>query len=134
MENQSENGRVRAWVLVEADDAPRFARQLYKALGHAGGDEYVLVRADLVKHAHYNVIVPVDAKNPEALRMVVKQIAERVETKSISIAEVLGHNPKPAHDAHGFITAEEKAAGRDPEDPCVEVGRFPKSPGFNAWG
>lgn len=144
---ESKSVRVRAWVLVEAENARDFADRLYEALGHEGGDEYVLVRADHVNHGRYNVIVPVDAESPEALHKVVKQIAKRVETKSISIAEVVDHNPKPPHDANGFITDEEARRGH-PEDglvpgrqkeepsdnPGIVAGRQGESPGHNPWG
>ena len=131
---QNGNGRVRGWVLIQADKPKEFAQGLYEDLGKVGGDEYVLVRADVVEgHTLFNVIVPIDAASREALQGVAEMIGNDYNV-SFSIARVSVHNPKPPHDAHGFITAREKALGSNPDDPCVDVGRFPKSPGHNAWG
>jgi hypothetical protein len=132
MERQTiENGRVRAWVLVWADDPERWARELYEELGHEGGDEYVVVRADVVESFYgYNIVVPVDARDQSTLDSVVKMIRNPKAVKRLAILRVEIHNPYPPQDASGYVTEEEAEAGEEE----VKVGRQDKSPGLNPWG
>jgi hypothetical protein len=130
----SRSERVRAWIFVLADPAPSVMEELYGKLGREGGDAFVVVRADVVDYGPYNVIVPVDAESDGVLHEVEGMIKGHPGVNETLIVRVKRHVPFPPHDAHGFITAREKELGRDPGDPCVDVGRFPKSPGHNAWG
>ena len=128
-EKKTENGRVRAWVLVEAEPAQEVAVGLYKELGHKGDDSFVVVRADVVDF-DYNIIVPVDAESENALSDVVEQIRGMDGVNETVIVRVKEHVPYPPHDAHGYITAQEAEAGQE----TVEPGRQGASPGFNAFG
>jgi len=128
-EKKTENGRVRAWVLVEAEPAQEVAEGLYNALGHEGDDQFVVVRADVVDF-DYNIIVPVDAESEDVLSDVVEQIRGMDGVNETVIVRVKEHVPYPPHDAHGYITAQEAEAGQE----TVEPGRQGASPGFNAFG
>ena len=127
------NGRVRAWVLVRADEAQEVADRI-RVLDPGKGDDFVVVRADVVEGPDgypYNIIVPVDAKNKSKLTDVVERIravdgvSEAVELRAEK------HHPDPPHDAHGYITDQEAGAGTDKD---VKPGRQGASPGANAWG
>lgn len=132
-EHDSRNERVRAWVFVQAKDAKKAAKELYEKLGHEGGDSFVIVRANVVDHSPYNVIVPVDAESRDVLKEVDAMIEGMSGVSSTQIIAVVpgGQVPWPPHDAHGYITPKEHEKGRDQE---AEIGRVPQSPGFNAWG
>jgi len=125
------NERVRAWVFAQAEPAEEVAERLYDKLGHEGGDRFVVVRANIVTGAPYNIVVPVDAESHAVLQEVAAMIQGVSGVKETQVVAVVKHFPWPPHDAHGFITPDEQEAGRDPE---ADVGRFPQSPGFNAWG
>lgn len=130
-QERAENGRVRAWVLVWADDPERWAQELYEALGHEGGDEYVLVRADVIEPFYgYNVVVPVDARDDSTLDSVVDTFPNPEAVRRMAVRRVEVHNPYPPQDASGYVTEEEAEVGA--ED--VKVGRQDKSPGLNPWG
>jgi hypothetical protein len=121
--------RARAWVLIRAESPQSTARQLYEKLGHAGGNRWVVVRADIVDY-HYNILVPVDAESPDVLQEVYGMIQELTGAKETAIMPVVGHTPFPPHVAHGFVTKKEvEAGGID-----TEIGRLGHSPGHNAWG
>jgi hypothetical protein len=129
------SGRVRAWLLIKAIDPESAAATIYGSWGKQGGDDYVVIRADVVD-CDYNVIVPVDAINNGVLRTVVKEIAGIEGIKTITVSKVLQHNPVPSYLAHGYITEVEanyaKEKGLIEPD---EVGRIMKnSPGDNPWG
>ncbi len=128
------NERVRAWVLLQAESAEVVARTLYERLGHEGGNEYVVVRADVVAEPGefgHNIIVPVDAKNELALTAAVNRILEESGASQAVIVRLGQHFPNPPHDAHGYITTEEVEAGRERIE---KPGRQGASPGHNAWG
>jgi len=129
------NERVRAWVLLQAESAEGVAQALYKDLGHEGGDEFVVVRADIVagpSEFAYNVIIPVDAENEDVLRGVVDRIREVSRVNPV-IVTVDQHVPYPPHNAHGYITEYEAGGGKE-EEPPIPAGRQGASPGFNAFG
>jgi len=128
-EKKTENGRVRAWVLVKAEPAQEVAQGLYNELGHEGDDQFVVVRADVVDF-DYNIIVPVDAESEDVLSYVVEQIQGVDGVNETVIVRVKEHVPYPPHDAHGYITAQEAEAGQEP----IEPGRQGASPGANAFG
>jgi hypothetical protein len=136
MDTQSAvSGRVRAWLLIKAIDPESAAATIYGSWGTQDGDEYVVIRADVVD-CDYNVIVPVDAINDGVLRTVVKEIAGAEGVKTITVSKVLKHNPVPSYLAHGYVSEEEaryaEVNGLPGPD---EVGRImKKSPGDNPWG
>lgn len=132
MANQrAESERVRAWVLVRAEEAPNAMQGLYRKLGHEGGQRFVVIRADIVDYQPYNVIVPVDAESEEALQEVSAKIKGHPGVRETVIVRVEKHIPFPPHDAHGYITQQEAGAGKDK---TVEHGRQGASPGYNGWG
>ncbi len=128
----AENERVRAWLLVRAEDAPNSMQGLYRKLGHEGGKHYVVIRADIVDYQPYNVIVPVDAESEEALQEVSALIKGHPGVRETVIARVEKHIPFPPHDAHGYITQQELREGKD--QTIKEYGRQGASPGYNGWG
>jgi hypothetical protein len=130
MEQTAENGRVRAWVLVHADDPEAFAQELYELLGQRGEDDYVVVRADVVNH-RLNVVIPVDAASETDLVRVVKKIAGLEIVRDIAVLRVQMHIPYPPHIAHGYIDEDEFE--RYPEE-GFKPGRQGASPGANPWG
>lgn len=130
-QERGENGRVRAWVFVWADNPERWAQELYEALGHEGGDEYVLVRADVIESFYgYNIVVPVDARDQSALDSVVGMFPNPEAVKRMAVRKVEVHNPYPPQDASGYVTEEEAEVGEEE----VKVGRQDHSPGLNPWG
>jgi hypothetical protein len=134
----SGESRVRAWVLVQAGDPEGVAREFYEERGAAGGDAYVVVRADVIEEGNhpYNLVIPVDAATQGQLEDVVAQVAGRDVTQ-ILILKVKpgGHNPYPPHVAHGYITEEELAARPELRDKeRLEAGRQHSSPGHSPWG
>ena len=124
------NERMRAWVLIQA--SPEVAEQLYDQLGYVGGDDYVVVRADVVEvtEGGFNIVVPVDAANEEQLLIAVEKIKAIPGVENAIIARVTQHIPIPPHLAHGFITEQEARDGKV----SPEFGRLGNSPGGNAWG
>jgi hypothetical protein len=125
------NERVRAWVLIQAD--PEVAAEIHGSLGAAGGDDYVVVRADVVDY-HFNIVVPVDAANEEQLCVAVCEIRKIKGVGATLVIPVTEHNPDPPHKAHGYISEEEANAYWPPDEPDFEPGRQGSSPGGNAWG
>jgi hypothetical protein len=128
-EERTGNGRVRAWVLVQAEPAQRVAEGIYKELGHEGGDSFVVVRADVVDYS-YNIVIPVDAESQDRLYQVHDMIRGHPGVRETVILEVKMHVPYPPHDAHGYITPQEAEAGKEP----IEAGRQGASPGANPHG
>ena len=128
---QTGNGRVRAWVLVRAESAQEVAQALYKELGHAGGDSFVVVRADAVDYS-YNIIIPVDAESEDVLYEVDNVIKGHAGVSETVVVKVENPVPYPPHDAHGYITEREWEAGKDK---TIEPGRqLSASPGANPFG
>jgi hypothetical protein len=112
-------------------------RERYKEnqINELGGDQYVVVRADIVDHDDYNVIIPVDAEDDEGLREAVGVITGKLGVEIVLTAQVLeeGHIPWPPHAAHGFITEREVKALPIEQVP-IKPGRQHASPGTNKWG
>ena len=123
------SGRARAWVLVRAERAQEVAEGLYDKLGHAGGDSFVVIRADIVDF-DYDMMIPVDAESKEMVDAVVGMIKDHPGVTDTVVVRVQRHVPYPPHDANGYITEEEAEAGKEP----VEPGRQGASPGLNGWG
>lgn len=122
--------RVRAWILVRSDAPLEEAQRLYDNLVDEGGDKYVVVRADVVDH-DYNIVIAVDAENMGALHLVQRRILDFVPARQIAVLPVVQFIPAVPHDAQGFITDAEHAAGADK---VLGSGRIHHSPGANAWG
>jgi hypothetical protein len=130
-DNGSENGRVRAWILIRTEEPVAAAHQLYEQLGQEGGDSFVLVRVDVVD-AHYNIVVPVDAESWEVLQDVSCSVQKLTGARESAILRVVEHVPYPPHSADGYVTVEEAEIYTDPTG--TKIGRQKNSPGQNAWG
>ena len=126
----NEPERVRAWIMAQVDSPHDAAQQLYEEMGNKGDDHYVVIRADVVDYV-YNLIIPVDAENWEWLSEVHGMIRDLTGVKHTVVIPVVRHIPFPAHDAQGFITEREVAAGAAKG---LKPGRQSHSPGENAWG
>jgi hypothetical protein len=128
--------RLRAWVFGWVESADKLKR-LYKTeeINGLGEDRYVIVRADIVDHSDYNVIIPVDAEDDAGLEEAVSVITERLEVEVVSTVRVVeeGHVPWPPHAAHGYITEREVEALPIEQIP-IKAGRQHASPGSNKWG
>ena len=125
-----QDGRSRAWVLLRVKAPEEAAGALYSQFGLAGGDDFVVVRADIVDH-DFDIVVPVDAANDEVLSDVICKIYKVTGGTELLVLKVRQHIPLIPHTADGWVTAEEYDA--DPDE-CVSIGRQQKSPGANAWG
>jgi hypothetical protein len=144
--------RKRAWLLLRVKDPKRavtvlkeyknFEEEKEESLNifEAGGDEWVVVRADIVTRFEgksdddsYNLVIPIDAKDDETLEWVVKKILELTEepagVERITVLLVDEHYPPLAVEAHCYITEQETDDEHYPER-----GRYPRSPGENPWG
>ena len=128
--------RLRAWVFGWVDSTDKLKR-LYKTeeINGLGEDRYVIVRADIVDHSDYNVIIPVDAKDDAGLEEAEGVITDQLEVRNVSIVKVVeeGHIPWPPHAAHGYITEQEVEALPIEQIP-IKAGRQHASPGSNKWG
>lgn len=122
--------RVRAWILIQSDAPLEEAQRLYDNLVDEGGDQYVVIRADVVDY-EYNIVVAVDAENMGAFHLVQRRILDFLPARRIAVLPVVQFIPAVPHDAQGFITDAEYAAGADK---VLGSGRIHHSPGANAWG
>jgi len=127
------DGRMRAWILVQVDSPNVVAQRLYEQLGREGGESWVVVRADVVDY-EYNIMVAVDAQDPEVLRWVHSKIQELTGARKTVRFQVLEHFPWPPHDADGYITPAEFDAGHEKDCWPIKPGRQGSSPAFNPWG
>ena len=125
-----QQNRVRAWVFGKVEPKGLKDRYNENKIKTLGGDQYVIVRTDIVRHDDYNVIIPVDAKDDPGLEEAERVIRELLEVRIVSTVQVVDHIPWPPHNANGFITEQEHGRG-DPDAPIDQVN---KSPGWNAWG
>jgi hypothetical protein len=112
-------------------------RERYKEnqINELGGDQFVIVRADIVDHSDYNVIIPVDAEDDVGLKEAKSVITGQLGVENLSVVRVKkdGHIPWPPHAAHGFITELEVEALPIEQIP-IKAGRQHASPGTNKWG
>jgi len=112
-------------------------KRLYKEnqINGLGDDRFVIVRADIVDHSDYNVIIPVDAEDDAGLEEAVSVITGRLDVEVVSTVQVVeeGHIPWPPHAAHGYITEREVDALPIEQIP-IKAGRQHASPGTNKWG
>jgi len=127
-----QQNRVRGWVFGKVEPDKLRDRYNEKKIKELGGDKFVVVRIDTVKHNDYNVIIPVDAEDDAGLRVAESVIEEQLGVDIVSTARVVekGHFPDPPHNANGYITPQEHEHG----DPDAPIGPVNKSPGWNAWG
>jgi hypothetical protein len=134
--------RVRAWVLLRVAE-PHSAAAMFdkrdrsgRGLLTEGGDQYVVVRADVVEGSSvYNLVVPIDAQDEAGLSAAIHALSSKLgaQPEQTMILRVVSHYPKVPHNAHSFVTPKELKGKPAPEfDP---PGRhWPKSPGANPWG
>jgi len=133
---EPENGGVRAWVLIRVESPEAVASGLYGTCGYPAQrqDEpwvkSVMVRADVVDY-HYNIVIPLDAENQEALQEAICQIQKETGATETAVLRVTAHFPGIPHEADGYITQEERD---EYPDPFAIVGRQRTSPGMNPWG
>lgn len=107
----------------------------FKKFFEAGGDDYVIVRADMVDEFTVdtfkcNVVIPVDAENEDALQKAKTILNEKLGIETHVDVKVIDHAPWPPHRAHGYITGNENEKLPD-GDPGRQAH---KSPGSNKWG
>jgi hypothetical protein len=122
--------RTRGWLLLEVDD-PEAAAGRVSELFCCGGDYFVVVRADVVKSAGFNLIVPIDAAK-DYWETAVDLVVDFVKPRTSKTAQVVTYHPAVPHRASCFVTQKEHKLFRlDEYDP---PGRHPKSPGANPWG
>jgi hypothetical protein len=128
MEASSE--RVRAWALFSTKDPA--AAQKISDLFTQGGEDYVVIRADVVRddQGTYNLVVPVDVKDETELKKLLPKLT--AVAGPARLLRVVDHHPDVPHRAHSFVTPVEHAKFRLPE--YEPPGRHPKSPGANPWG
>lgn len=132
--------RLRAWVLFRVDD-PRLAADQFTMPDEkgetplkAGGNDYVIVRADVVEgNGDFNLVVPLDAANTDQFAIACGRLIEVVGQPPKTVLRVLEHVPTPPHEAHSYLSAKELEAFPIPTE-FPEAGRYPKSPGANPWG
>jgi predicted aspartyl protease len=128
------NQRARAWILIQADSPQDAAKRIYEELVDKGGDDYVVIRADIVDYV-YNIVIAVDAASGEWLERVHQIIREITGVRQTAILPVKQHVPSPPHYAQSFITDDEVAAGEARGIPeGIKPGRQHWSPGENPWG
>ena len=126
--------RYRAWILFSVED-PRGAAAELSSLLTEGGDDFIVVRADVIEgdfsNGDFNLVIPVDAADDTAFGTVLADMTDRVGSAP-TVLHVTDHYPLPPHCSHTFIAEEEFKSFPLPEyDP---PGRHPQSPGANPWG
>ncbi len=122
--------RVRAWALVVSSNPEATAAQI-AAQFTQGGDDWVIVRADVVQGAH-NLVVPIDAANETAFQAALAMVQGATGVQQVGVERVVAHYPSPTHRAHTFVTQSE--IDEFPVPDFTSPGRHPKSPGSNPWG
>jgi hypothetical protein len=130
---QYKSKRVRAWVLLKADNPEKVARKIYSNLGKVGKSNYVVIRADVVE-GEYNIVVPIDT-TPANFEQTVEMVASHTGVTSHTTLRAIQFNPGPTYLAHGFIQTSKEVADRNKWLRPDDVGRIQKkSPGDNPWG
>ena len=122
--------RVRAWLFFRAEN-PDDATEKISSLFTEGGDDYVVVRAD-VAQGDFSLVVPVDAADDAMFAKAVGLLTQAVGSAPALEVRVLRHYPAEPQRAHCFVHPEEHA--RYPLHEYSPPGRHPKSPGANPWG
>jgi hypothetical protein len=124
--------RTRAWILIQVDSPHEAAQRIWDTIGSEVDDYQIVVRADVVKNEWFNLVVPVDVADPNALESINQRIVDLITPARTTILPVSQHFPLVPHDAEGFITGDEYDMGHDKLH--CKVGRQRWSPGLNAWG
>src|SRR3990172_1774924 len=119
--------RVRAWALVVSANPEATAAQI-AAQFTQGGDDWVIVRADVVQGAH-NLVVPIDAASEAAFQAALAMVQGAAGVQQVGVERVVQHYPSPTHRAHTFVTQSE--IDEYPVPDFTSPGRHPKSPGSN---
>ncbi len=96
-----------------------------------GGDDWVVVRADVVQGAH-NLVVPIDAANETAFQSALAMVQGTTGVQQVGVERVVAHYPSAPHQSNSFVTQSEIDAFPTPD--FTTPGRHPKSPGSNPWG
>ena len=128
--------RVRAWLVVSAEDKETLQGHNKRIRGFDRGPEVVIIRGDITAPAEgvYRLVVPIDVAESAYLALI-DQIAVTVGSQNLEVMRVIDHNPKIAQDASGYITLDELNAGEDhPFSKLLKPGRQDYSPGYNPWG
>jgi hypothetical protein len=135
-----ETTRVRVWLLFDLEDAATVAADIEeKYVGFdeynepIGGDDWIVVRAEVVSGGSFNLVVPVDVVDDDELEDLLADFEEELDIVPAEQLKVDGHRPWPPHKAHCFLTGNEHEQGGDYSQD-FKVGRNPQSPGSNAWG
>jgi hypothetical protein len=130
---QTPKDRVRAWILLRAGYPDKVAKAIYDQFGKDGGNEFVVVRADVVD-GDYNIVIPIDAADQSHFSATEKKVTSLRGVTSHITLTVTNHYPTPTYLAHGFTTLQDFADKLRWIHPD-EWGRVQKkSPGDNPWG
>lgn len=122
--------RRRGYASFRVDD-PTAAANRVSALFTQGGDDYVVIRADVVIECDVNLIVPIDAA-AEAWDAALQLVGRAVGQPPARVCIVEKTYPAVPQMAHCFITEDEHR--QFPLHEYSPPGRHPKSPGANPWG
>ena len=122
--------RRRGYANFRVDD-PTAAAERVSVLFTEGGDDYVVIRADVVIECDVNLIVPIDAAESEWSRAL-DLVRRAVGQPEVRVCIVTSTYPTVPQKAHCFITEDEHR--RFPLHEYSPPGRHPKSPGANPWG
>jgi hypothetical protein len=117
-------------VLVVSSTPEATASQL-EAQFTRGGNDWVIVRADVVQGAH-NLVVPIDAASETAFQAALAAVSGATGVQQTTVDRVVAHYPSPAHRSHTYVTQSE--IDEFPVPDFTSPGRHPKSPGANPWG
>ncbi|MBM3122523.1 MAG: hypothetical protein FJZ97_10135 [Chloroflexi bacterium] len=112
-------------------DNPREAAERVSALFTQGGDDYVVIRADVVSGCDVNLIVPIDAAE-EVWSNALALVERAVGQPAARVCIVTSYLPAVPQQAHCFVTEDEHR--QFPLHEYSPPGRHPKSPGANPWG
>jgi len=122
--------RTRGHLYFQVDE-PDEAAMRVSVLFTQGGDDYVIIRADVVDGHGFNLMVPIDAAKTK-WKAASKVVEKAVGAAPTAVSRVKATYPENPQCAHSFITEEEYL--RCPLPECAPPGRHPKSPGANPWG
>jgi len=70
--------RLRVWVFGRVEHEELRDRYDKNRINGLGDDRFVIVRADMVRHEDFNVIIPVDAENDEGLEEAKSVLTEQL--------------------------------------------------------
>jgi hypothetical protein len=138
--NPIDTKRKRAWLLYEAEDledANTKANAIYSRFGTVGGDNFVVVRADVIinESEQVMILVPVDTSGEPALSKLVGDINTITTKPPVLTAKVKDHYPAITYLAHGFVSEEEFIkSDKRTVHPDLYGRIMRKSPGDNPWG